>query len=198
MFCTRRVLAQAIGEMSMANRNDKHRSNSNTKNRPYCLVGADRLSAAIWKHGDEEGGFHYQFNVFRMLAAHGRVSQLFGPEDVLCLAKLAHILALALIDDGCLDVELKRSLKRLVVRLDASLVNDANPDDRIELVPVGFEILSAIQSVVNYHSYIEQDGYEDALDVTYLMARVEEVQAWLRGLGYESTEVPSPNRKSSQ
>lgn len=182
----------------MADRDDKHRSNSTAKNRPYCLVGADRLSAAIWKHGDEENGFRYQFNVFRMLAAHGRVSQLFGPEDVLCLAKLAHILAVALIDDGCIDVDLKRRLKRLVIRLDASMVNDASPDDRIELVPVGVDILSAIQSITDYHSYIEQDGYEDALDVTYLMARVEEVQAWLRGLGYESTDSPGPNRQTSQ
>ncbi len=168
----------------MAHRNDKHRSNSK-KNRPYCMVGAVRLSAAIWKHGDENGGFRYQFNVFRMLAAHGRVSQLLGPEDVLCLAKLAHILAVTLIDDGCIENELKRSLKRLVVRLDAAMVNEAEPNDRIELVPVDVHILEAIQGVTEFYKRTEEEGYEGDLDLTTLLNDLENYtklasSCWLR------------------
>ena len=184
-------------DMTMANRNDKHRRNSRMKNRPYCIVGADRLSAAIWKYGDEEGGFRYQFNIFRMLAAHGRVSQLFGPEDVVCLAKLAHILAVALLDDGCIDADTKGSLRRLSVRLDTALTGEGDHEHRLELVPIDESVMSAIQYMSNYHSYIDKEGFEDSVDAAYLMARVEEVQEWLRGLGYESTISVRPKGESS-
>ncbi len=176
----------------MTNRSDKHRKNSKVKNRPYCLVGADRLNASIWKYGDEQGGFRYRFNIFRMLASSGRVSQLFDPEDVICLAKLAHIMAVALIDDGCIDADLRQRLKQLVVRLDVSVMNEAHPEQNVDVVPVTPETLYAIQHVASYYRRTEEDGYEGDLDVTHLLSNLEVVQAWLQTLGFDpgSTNVP--------
>lgn len=176
----------------MTNRNDKHRKNSKVTNRPYCLVGASRLSAALWKDGDEQGGFRYRFNIFRMLASSGRVSQLFDPEDVISLAKLAHVMALALIDDGCIHADLRRQLQQLVVRLDVSLAMEAHPAKNISVVPITPETLSAIQHVACYYRRTEEDDYEGDLDVSLLLSNLEVVNAWLQALGFEpgSTNLP--------
>lgn len=52
-----------------------------TSSKPYALVGAGRLTAAIWKTGDEEVGWSLGFSVFRSEPQTGEVSQRLIPED---------------------------------------------------------------------------------------------------------------------
>ena len=86
--------------------------------KPYTMVGAGKLASTIWKSGDEYSGWRYRFNIFRMTARDGRVSQQFFPSDVIQLVKLTRVLATVLDDDGCLPLAQRRMLRRMAFFLD--------------------------------------------------------------------------------
>jgi hypothetical protein len=87
--------------------------------KPYVIVGAGRLSAAVWKTLSEDGNATYQFNIFSLDAMDGSVIQRFSARDVVDLAKLAHVLASVLVDDGGVDHDLRRQLSSLVSDLES-------------------------------------------------------------------------------
>ena len=89
--------------------------------RPYAMVGAGSLSAAIYKTASEESGWSYRFLIFSIDSAAGTVSQQFAPEDVVNLAKLARVLAVVLAEDGCLDAELRDELNQFAACLDGQM-----------------------------------------------------------------------------
>lgn len=109
---------------------DQDNSNSSLQSpivpKPYCSVGAGQLTSFVWKSGDQDSGWRYRFNLFRLAAKGGRVSQLFGPSDLFHFVKLAQVLAAVLADDGCLSSGDRRVLKRLAANLDAVLANKCN------------------------------------------------------------------------
>jgi hypothetical protein len=82
-------------------------------NPPYAIVGAGPLVSHVWKRGDERSGWFYRYNIFRVSSKNGRVSQLLAPTDIISLAKLSRVLALALLDDGCTAMETRRDLAKL-------------------------------------------------------------------------------------
>lgn len=172
----------------MTDRNDRHRPNRKPSNRPYSIVGADRLSACIWKHGDERGGFRYQFNVYRMLAETGRVSQLFGPEDVFCLARLAHVLAITLLDDGCIDSNLRARLKEFIIRFDVKLMNQKDSEQKLEVVPILPDTIAAIQQVTVHHWHALKEADDGDADIGHLTSNLERVDEWLRFLGCDPND----------
>jgi hypothetical protein len=88
--------------------------------KPYAMVGAARLSSAIYKSGSEEAGWRYRFNVFRM-RADGTVDQNLAPADLVSLLKLVKVLAATLEDDGCLSVSRRRELRDIAIGLDRLL-----------------------------------------------------------------------------
>jgi hypothetical protein len=83
------------------------------------MLGAGKLTSAIWKSGDERGGWTYRFNVYRMSNRNGQVSQLFRPTDVGDLVKLCQVLAAVLADDGCISCDQRRALAKLADDLDS-------------------------------------------------------------------------------
>lgn len=93
-------------------------------NGPYMMLGAGQLCAAVSKEGDEQGGWQYHFNLFRMSPSDGSVEQRFVPSDITDLVKLARVLAFAIADDGCLSRELRDDLRRLSACLDEVLSAD--------------------------------------------------------------------------
>ena len=94
----------------------------NQKSRtPYTLVGAEELTAAVYKTGDELIGFDYRFNVARLNNRTGRVNQWFRPEDLVAFVKLLQVLATELADDGCIDRNIRRQLIGLAASLDCTL-----------------------------------------------------------------------------
>lgn len=95
--------------------------------KPYCSVGAGPLTSFVWKSGHEESGWRYQFNLFRLAADGGRVSQLFTPSDLMHFVKLAQVLATVITDDGCLSPVDRGVLKRLAADLDEMLTRAAKP-----------------------------------------------------------------------
>jgi hypothetical protein len=94
---------------------------SNIIPKPYCSVGAGPLTSFVWKSGDCDSGWRYQFNLFRLAADGGRVSQLFAPADLIHFVKLTQVLAAVIADDGCLSPVDRGVLKRLAADLDQML-----------------------------------------------------------------------------
>lgn len=93
--------------------------------KPYCSIGAGSLSSFLWKRGDQVAGFRYRFNLFRLHARTGQVSQTLRPSDLHDLAKLIQVLAAVTADDGCLPDAQRRELYRLAGSLDEMLRSDA-------------------------------------------------------------------------
>lgn len=86
--------------------------------KPYAMVGAGNLTACIWKDHASESGWTYRFNVFRLEASKGRVTQRLQPGDITDLVKLARVLAQVISDDGCLTPKLCHELRTLAVSID--------------------------------------------------------------------------------
>lgn len=81
--------------------------------KPYTVLGAGRLCSSLWKAGEERCGWTYRFNIYRMAADNGHVSQFLRPSDVESLAKLCQVLAATLSDDGCLPEVQRHALSAL-------------------------------------------------------------------------------------
>jgi hypothetical protein len=105
----------------MKKENDANGKSNASDSRPCAMLGAGNLAASLWKFGDEESGWRYRFNIFRMSKANGRVSHRLLPHDVADLAKLAQTLAFALSEEECLDRELRDDLGCLFACLDEVL-----------------------------------------------------------------------------
>jgi hypothetical protein len=87
--------------------------------RPYELIGAGKLVSAVWKRADDEHGFVYRFNVFRMNDHSGMVTRMFRPSDLPDFLKLCQVLAMELSLDGCLPEDDRLRLAELADDLDA-------------------------------------------------------------------------------
>jgi len=94
---------------------------------PYCSVGAGCLTSFLWKTGDQSSGWHYRFNLFRLAAKGGRVSQLFRPADLMRFVKLVQVMASVIADDGCLSPVERGVLRRLATELDELLSRAGRP-----------------------------------------------------------------------
>ena len=99
---------------------------SSSQLKPYVIVGAGRLSAAVWKLPSEDGEADYRFNVFSLDAIDGSVAHVFSARDIIDLAKLAHVLAAVLVDDGCMDAGLRRKLQSLIGDLEEIFFREAD------------------------------------------------------------------------
>jgi hypothetical protein len=86
--------------------------------KPYAMVGAGNLTASIWKDFVPDSGWTYRFNVYRLEARHGRVTQRLLPDDISDLVKLARVLAQLISDDGCLPGSLRHELQALAASID--------------------------------------------------------------------------------
>jgi hypothetical protein len=102
-------------------------SSALANSKPMGMVGAGRLTSMIWKHGNQQSGWRYRFNLFRTATGGGRVSQLFRPADVIHFVKLAQVLASVIADDGCLSQVERGVLKRLAADLDELWERTSNP-----------------------------------------------------------------------
>jgi hypothetical protein len=91
---------------------------SDSRSKPYCMLGAGKLASAVWKTGDQPAGWRYRFNCFRMPFGTGRVSQLFRPADLTDLVKLCQVLAATLAEDGCIPPAERAALHQLAAQLD--------------------------------------------------------------------------------
>jgi hypothetical protein len=93
--------------------------------KPYCAVGAGCLTSYLWKTGDDASGWRYRFNVFRLGAKRGRVSQWFQPSDLMHLVKLVQVMASVIADDGYLNAAQRNDLRRLATDLDELIMQAA-------------------------------------------------------------------------
>ena len=81
-----------------------------SEGKPCAMLGAGSLAASLNKYGDEQGGWRYRFNIFRMSKASGRVSHKLSPRDMPDLVRLAQLLAFTLSEEDGLDSSLRDDL----------------------------------------------------------------------------------------
>ena len=85
--------------------------------KPYCSVGAGRLTSFLFKEGDPRAGWQYSFNLFCLTDSGGRATQLFAPTDLTHFLKLVQVLASVIADDGCLASKEREQLLDLAANL---------------------------------------------------------------------------------
>ncbi len=90
---------------------------------PYTLVGAEQLTASVYKIGAELTGSDYRFNIARPSNRTGCVKQWFRSADLISLVKVTRVLAAELVADGCLDTDMRRRLRKLSDALDIAIAN---------------------------------------------------------------------------
>ena len=102
--------------------------NQNTS-KPYTLIGAEALTASVYKTGDELTGVDYRFNITRLNKRTGKVNHWFTPNDLCAMVKLTRVLAAELAVDGCMSATLRDQLIGIAAALDEAidvLSNSAN------------------------------------------------------------------------
>ncbi len=92
--------------------------------KPYELLGAGRLTSALYKTGDELIGWQYRFNIYRTDVSNGAVSHWLTPNDLKHLISLVHVLCSELLADGCIESDQRESLEELLGKLEA--ISSAN------------------------------------------------------------------------
>jgi hypothetical protein len=113
----------------MKNANTAINAKQPESNKPYTMLGAGKLTSAMWKEGDPNSGFRYRFNIYRTDAKTGHVEQIFQPDDVQSLVNLARLLGVVFLDDGWLSEQDRIRLHDLVSRLDQAF---EQPDDLLD------------------------------------------------------------------
>ena len=94
------------------------------ESKPYCIVGAGRLTSSVWKQSRGSDEFRYRFNLFRTKRS-GKVTNRFRPQDVLSLAKFVRVISQVLVDDGCVTAEQRQLLVFLDTAMDEILESPA-------------------------------------------------------------------------
>lgn len=150
-------------------------------NKPHTLLGAGRLTAAVWKSGDEQKGWQYHFNVYHMSGADGCVSQRFSPGDVFDLVCLARLLAFTLAEDGCLKADLRKELASLAAHLDDRANLETNKNRR-EMTPNG-QAARALRGVLDYLWEDESQHFADHPANDHIYRNLVVLEAWLAGVG---------------
>jgi hypothetical protein len=164
----------------MKQENDANGKAIASDSRPCAMLGAGNLAASLWKFGDEENGWRYRFNIFRMTRANGRVSHRFLPQDVADLAKLAQTLAFALSEEECLDRELRDDLGCLFACL-----NDVLPSalDNVSRHPrLSDAAVTLLRAILSRYIYTEEQhfGANPLADHSYRLLLL--VDRWLEGV----------------
>jgi hypothetical protein len=57
------------------------------------MLGAGRISAAVWKQDEKRQDWRYVFNLYRLTPTNGHVTQLFQPTDLFDLIRALPMLA---------------------------------------------------------------------------------------------------------
>jgi len=94
---------------------------ANQSSRPYAVIGAQNLTASLYKSGNESNGYRYHFNITRLNTHSGQVGHWFSPTDLLQILKLTYVLTQELVSDGCLDSDLRTQVRKMAGALDIAI-----------------------------------------------------------------------------
>ena len=152
--------------------------------KPYAMLGAGPLAASIWKAKRKGQQFAYRFNIFRMCARSGQVSQRFTPSDIPHLVSLVRLLAFEIANDGCLDVNQRDDLSCLAACLDEVLGKprtEANRSSDNSSAPVPRSVNHAIENVLDYLWEDEAKNFQDNPCIGHIYRSLAVIQCWLDG-----------------
>ncbi len=174
----------------MKTRIDANGMSRNGTTEPYAVTGAGPITAFIRKSGDEQSGWQYRFNIFRMYQTSGRVSQWFHPSDLEHIAKLVKVVAQELAQDGCLKNELRDDLYCLAACLDDVFPGVGHPP------PPRGDIADAVSCVLDY---LWDDVADCQIDLTeeHIRSQLVVLKQWLEGDGREKNPKDAVLRPDS-
>ena len=160
--------------------------------KPYAMLGAGPLAASIWKAKRKGRQFAYRFNIFRMCAKSGQVSQRFTPRDIPHLVSLVRLLAFEIANDGCLDVSLRDDLFCLAACLDEVLgkprTANSNCSDDNPSAPLPRSVNWAIERVLDHLWREEADNFKETPCIEHIYRSLVVIHRWLDG-SWSSDEV---------
>ena len=157
----------------------KHSNGHSNHDKPYAMFGAGNLTAALWKHGDDRSGWHYQFNIFQVRKDDGQVSQRFSPHDVADLAKLTQTLALAISDNGCLEQELRDDLSCLSACLER--VFSERHGEHIRYPKLSAAVVSLLRELLDMDFAMVEPHFRANPYADHVYRRLLLIDRWLDG-----------------
>ena len=157
--------------------------------RTCAMLGAGNLAASLSRSGDEQSGWRYRFNIFRMSKTNGRVSHRLLPRDVPDLARLTQLLAFTLSQEEGLSQELRDDLGCLFACLDEVL---SAPRENVDRHPkLSGAVVSLLWSVLR--QYVDTDERHFAVNpfADHIYRRLLLIDRWLKGvISPESVVLP--------
>lgn len=87
--------------------------------RPYMTVGVDRLTARIYKTGNEKFGWNYHFRLCRDGNRGANEDLRFHIDDIQRLMRITRLVAFELAVDGCMTPTQREQLQRFVRAINA-------------------------------------------------------------------------------
>ena len=174
----------------MKSRKDAN-SNGLVRNpKPHAMLGAGALASSIWKTTEQDERDAFRFNVFRLDADNGNVTQRFASSDIPDLARLAQVLAVAISGEDSVPNELRDDLSCL-----AACLGDVLPNSRVSVTRPAPRtgIHQALRSVVEYLLDDEQRHFRDQPTMGHVYRSVVLVARWLEGSAKDEDELAEVN-----
>ena len=165
-------------------------------NQPTAVLGAGRLVSLLRKEGDEQSGWRYTFNIFWTNRETDEVGQLFTPDDVEQLARLARLLAFELAEEGCLPAGQCDDLACLASCLDDVLGGGQHAP--AHYLPIGGGLAAAVSRVLKH---VRESAYAEippAADRQQLLHDVQRVERWLRQPDPRSREAVTDTDRTTE
>lgn len=153
--------------------------------KPHSMLGAGALASTVWKTTEQGERDPFRFNVFRLEADNGNVTQRFASSDIPDLARLTQVLAIALSGEEGLGDELRDDLACL-----AACLGDVLPSIRPVARPAPRTgVHQALRKVVEYLLDDEQRHFRDQPDTGHVYRSVVLVARWLEGSAKDEDEL---------
>lgn len=164
----------------MKTTNDANGTTTPLTTKPCAMLGAGKLAAALWKASHPIRGTQYSFNVFHMDQNDGHVSQRFDMWDVPDLARLALVLAYAIVEDETVEQELRDDLDCFAYCLE-SVFRSANeePDHRL---PFGSSLAMCFRDVLRDFADEQASSFAKTPDCYHVYRKLIALDRWFFGV----------------
>lgn len=154
--------------------------------KPHAIVGAGALSSTIWRSQDLSDKDSIHFNVFRINAKTGDVTQRFSVSDIPDLARLVQVLALAISVDDAINSEMGDDLSCLAACLDQVLPGKKQP---VATPRLQGGVYPALRSVLDYLLEDEQRHFSDHPSGSHIYRSLLVIESWLAKTSQDTSKA---------
>lgn len=160
----------------MKKTNDANGTTTPLTTKPCAMLGAGKLAAALWKTSHLIRGTQYSFNVFHMDQNDGHVSRTFEMWDVPDLARLALVLAYAIVEDETVERELRDDLDCFAYCLESVFPRAKDePDHRL---PSGSSLALYFRDVIRDFADEQASSFAENPDSDHIYRKLIALDRW--------------------